>query len=302
MTAGAAAAAIRIGARFPSAGVAFAAGGMASAARILEDAGYDSLWASDHLAMPRGRSSSVYPYSGDGRIPWGSDLGWNEALTSLGIAAGVTCRIELGTAVLVAALRHPLLAARQAAAVAVEAGGRVTLGIGAGWLIEEFEAVGVPFVDRGRYLDHWIPYVRDVWAGTVAVHGPEDPYPNPEELTSLPMPPDRIGLVIGGMSSAALRRTVQLGDGWIGIVAMDGLDVGKVGAQIQRLRAEAELARRDPKELRVLLQVTGSAGRMQELRPHLEPLAAAGVDDILIDVDWRDPDQPAKDLQSLRDH
>jgi len=301
MTAGGAAETLRIGARFPSAGFVFRAGGMADAARTLEAAGFDSLWASDHLAMPR-TTRSHYPYTEDGSIPWGEELGWNEALTALGVAAAVTSRIELGTAVLVAALRHPLVAARQAAAVAVEAGGRVTLGVGAGWLAEEFDAVGVPFERRGRHLDAWLDYVQQVWSGDMPVRPGEDPYPLPTAMTSRPLPPGPIGILIGGVSDAALRRAARAAQGWLGISPLDGLDPQAVAADVGRLRAAAEAVDRDPATLRVCLQVNGSGGGAARLRPQLRALAAAGVDDVLVDTGWDHPERPHEDLTLLRDH
>ena len=301
MTAGGPAPSLRIGARFPSAGTEFHPGGLAAAARTLEDAGFDSLWASDHLAMPR-TTRSHYPYTQDGSIPWGEELGWNEALTALGIAAAVTTRIELGTAVLVAALRHPLVAARQAAAVAVEAGGRLTLGVGAGWLAEEFDAVGVPFERRGRHLDAWLDYVRQVWAGEIAARPADDPYPLPTAMTSRPIPPGPIGILIGGVSDAALRRSVRAADGWLGIAALEGLDPRAIAADVDRLRAAAEAADRDPATLRVCLQVTGSEGGAERLRPKLRDLISAGVDDVLIDTGRQHPEQPHEDVALLRDH
>lgn len=301
MTVGRRAEMLRFGARFPSAGVGFRPGGMAAAARTLEEAGFDSLWASDHLAMPKGPTRSSYPYSQDGRIPWGAELGWNEALTALGIAAAVTTRIELGTAILVAALRHPLVAARQAGAVAVEAGGRVTLGIGAGWLAEEFDAVGIPFERRGQRLDAWMDYVREVWAGTVDARAEDMPYPNPGAIMTRPTPPEPIGLVIGGVSHAAFRRAARRGDGWLGITALDTLDVGSVAVQVERLRSVVEAEDRDPDGLRVLMQVTGSEGGVDRLTRHLEGLRRAGVDDVLIDTGWSDPEHPFRDAALLRE-
>jgi probable F420-dependent oxidoreductase len=251
--------------------------------------------------MPR-TTRSHYPYTQDGSIPWGEELGWNEALTALGIAAAVTTRIELGTAVLVAALRHPLVAARQAAAVAVEAGGRLTLGVGAGWLAEEFDAVGVPFERRGRHLDAWLDYVRQVWAGEIAARPADDPYPLPTAMTSRPIPPGPIGILIGGVSDAALRRSVRAADGWLGIAALEGLDPRAIAADVDRLRAAAEAADRDPATLRVCLQVTGSEGGAERLRPKLRDLISAGVDDVLIDTGRQHPEQPHEDVALLRDH
>lgn len=113
---------LRIGARLPNAFNASQPTSLAAAAHALESAGLHSLWASDHLAMPSDLPRS-YPFTSDGHIPWRSDTAWGEAIVALGIAAAVTQRIELGTAVLVSGLRAPLILAKQVATVSTEASG-----------------------------------------------------------------------------------------------------------------------------------------------------------------------------------
>lgn len=290
---------MRIGARFPNAGATPAETGLATAAERLEAAGFDSLWVSDHLAMPLG-DSTPYPFSDDGRFPWPRDLGWSEAMTALAIAAGVTERIELGTAVLIAPLRTPLLVAMQAASISVEAGGRMALGVGAGWLADEFHAVGVPFGDRGRRLDAWIGAAREVWSGVLGVRGSDDPYPNPAPLVCRPVPVAPIPILVGGTSAAALRRVGRVGDGWVGITPVDRIDTAALGTAIGSIREEATRSSHEVAERRIVLQITASAGRARDVADHLSALAEIGVDDVIVDVDVEAPDDAARTYETLR--
>ena len=290
---------LRIGARFPNAGDTPSRVGLAEAARTLEAAGFDSLWASDHLAMPAS-SRARYPFSDDGRFPWPLDLGWSDAVVSLWIAAAVTSRIELGTAVLVAPLRPPLLTGIQMASVSVEASGRCVLGIGAGWLAEEFDAMGVSFTDRGRRMDAWIETIRAVWDGAL----PERPqggfYPNPTEMVCRPVPVEPIPILVGGMGRAALRRAGRLGDGWLALQALDALDDEVLRAAVATIRDHADDAGRRPGAIRITLQVTASTGRAADLAVWIPRLRAAGVHEVIIDVDWEGGDDPREELERLR--
>ena len=290
---------LRIGARFPNAGNTASQIGLARAAVVLESAGYDSLWASDHLAMPRSGGSS-YPFSSDGRIPWSSDLAWSDAIVALGMAAAVTERIELGTAVLVAPLRSPLVLAKQLATVAVEADGRTILGVGVGWLEAEYDAVGVPFRKRGARLDAWMAVVRDVWSGSLGVREDTFPYPNPAEMVCRPVPPRSVPILVGGLSAAALRRAGRLGDGWVGLQAAGALDPNSIADSIERIRHEARAVGRDPSGLRMVLQITESEGQAALIAGHIAELRAAGVSEIIVDPGWDELDQPGRTLDTLR--
>lgn len=290
---------MRIGARFPNAGRPPIDVGLAVAAKRLEDAGFDSLWTSDHLAMPT-THGSIYPFSSDGDVPWATDLGWSDAIVALGIAAAATDSIELGTAVLVAPLRSPLVAAKQMASVSVEAAGRCVLGVGVGWLQEEFDAVQVPFTDRGKRLDAWINIAREVWSGTLSVRDSDDFYPISREMICQPVPTEPIPVLIGGLSQAALRRAGRLGDGWVGLQAVDNIDPAGLAASISLISSHARAVGRDASQVRIVLQITGSAGRAAEIAEWIPQLVAVGVQEIIVDVDWDDPKQPKRTFETLR--
>ena len=290
---------MRIGARFPNAGSVPGRIGLAVAAQRLEAAGFDSLWTSDHLAMPI-KTRSTYPFSDDGQIPWLSDHGWSDAIVSLAIAAAVTDQIELGTAVLVAPLRNPLVTAMQFASVSVEARGRCALGVGAGWLIEEFDAVEVPFSDRGKRLDAWIEVVRDAWSGKLPMRDPDDFYPNPIEMICAPVPAAPVPILVGGMTPAALRRAGRIGDGWVALQAVDKLDPPSLGSAIKSIQKHAREAGRDDSMVRVTLQITNSAGHADDIADHLSDLMAVGVQEIIVDVRWDAEDDPRKVHDTLR--
>ncbi len=291
--------AIRIGARYPNAGVAPLEIGLAAAARRLEDAGFDSLWTSDHLAMPA-RHRSAYPFSADRRVPWPADTGWSDAIVALGIAAAATSRIELGTAVLVAPLRSPLVAAKQMASVSVEAAGRCVLGVGVGWLEEEFDAVQVAYTQRGRLLDAWMDVARQVWSGVLGVRDADDLYSVPVEMICRPTPTEPIGILVGGLSGPARRRAGRLGDGWVALQSVDALDPPALAMGIESVREHARAVGRDSSEMRVVLQITGSAGRTDDIAGRISALAEAGVDDIIVDVEWDHPDKPKQACSVLR--
>src|SRR3954451_21630340 len=131
-----------IGAKLPASGPLHA--GVAEHAVALERAGFDSLWVSDHIVMPA-EIGSRYPFAADGRATWPTDTPYLDALIALALAAAVTERVRLGTVLLVLPLRNPVELAKQAATIDAASGGRLELGVGAGWLAEEFAALNVPF-------------------------------------------------------------------------------------------------------------------------------------------------------------
>ncbi|BCB89621.1 TIGR03619 family F420-dependent LLM class oxidoreductase [Phytohabitans suffuscus] len=244
-------------------------------ARAAEEIGYDSLWVSDHVVMPR-EIRSHYPFAADGRATWPARMPWFDAVVLLSMAAAVTSRLRLGVAVLVAPLRQPVVLAKQVASLAVLGGDRVTLGAGAGWLAEEYAALGVPFADRGRRLDEWLAVVRDCWSGEPAARRGRF-YDLPDGVLCLPAPGRPPPVLVGGVSDAALRRAARH-DGWVAHEDLRTLDVDRVAAGAARVRALAT----DPP--RVVLRLVGSAGRAGEVARRLPALAAAGVDELVVDV------------------
>jgi probable F420-dependent oxidoreductase len=209
-------------------------------ARHAEAAGYESLWAVQHVVVPV-ELESRYPYSESGTIPGGPFASVPEPLVWLAFVAAVTMRIRLATGVLILPQQHPLVVAKQAATLDRLCGGRLMLGVGAGWLREEFDTLDAVFDGRGPRLDEAIGVMRRAWADRVVVsagpaykHGPVAVEPKPVR--------GAIPVVVGGHTAAAARRAGLLADGFFPLHSR-GDDLRDLVLQV---RAHAERARRDP--------------------------------------------------------
>lgn len=215
-------------------------------AEAAEEAGLESLWTVEHVVVPAGYRSR-YPYSRSGKMAGGlEDFDVADPLVWLAFLAAVTETVRLGTGVVILPQRNPLILAKEAAGLDLLSGGRLILGIGAGWLAEEFAALGVPFDDRGARTDDHIRALRALWTeGTSSYHGE---FVSFDEVYSRPLPVQRpIPIVVGGHSTRAARRAGELGDGFF----PNGPDVGHVGGLIERARRFAEDAGRDPDALEI---------------------------------------------------
>ena len=153
---------MKIGLHLPHVGPLATREGLTGFAQAAEEHGFDSLWVSDHVVVPRHLDSS-YPYSRDGGFPVPPELPFQEPVATLLFVAGVTQRAKLGTTILVIPMRNPIVTAKQLATLDVLSGGRLILGVGAGWMEEEFELLGVPFERRGARLDEYIRLFRALW-------------------------------------------------------------------------------------------------------------------------------------------
>jgi probable F420-dependent oxidoreductase len=182
-------------------------------AQAAEERGFESIWLPDHLVIPQ-RVDSRYPYSPDGESGLVPDTEILDPWVILSFIGAATTRLRLGTYVYILPLRHPFVTAKAAASVDVLSGGRLLMGIGAGWLSEEFEAAGEPFAERGRRSSEAIEIMRALWTREV-VTWDGDHYPFGAAGMS-PRPDASIPVLVGGHSGPALRRAAALGDGWIG--------------------------------------------------------------------------------------
>lgn len=286
-----------IGAKLQNSGPLPMERGIPELARTLERAGADSLWVSDHVVMPREINSS-YPFAADGRATWPSDTPYIEAMIALAMAAAATDHVRLGTAVLVLPLRNPVMFAKQAASIDAASGGRLELGLGAGWLAEEFDALNVPFTRRGAQLSEWIAIARECWTGFPAQRSSQD-YVLPADTICLPTPAHRIPILLGGHSDRALARVGAIADGWLGQQSAPELDPGPIVEARARFQAAARRAGRPESSIRTVLRIIESAGRAEVVAEALPALARAGVDEVIVDLSWEADDQ-FEQLSALR--
>jgi probable F420-dependent oxidoreductase len=229
--------------------------------REAEARGFESIWVAEHVVLFDDYESQ-YPYAADGRFPAGGDAGLLEPLTALTYLAAVTDRIRLGTGICLVPQRNPVYTAKQVVDLDCLSGGRVDFGIGVGWLREEFEAVGVPFAQRGARTDEYLQVMRSLWTEEVSSFAGEHytlpacrMYPKPVQQ---PHPP----IHVGGESTAAMRRAARHGDGWYSFNRLPhGLD--EPLERLDAMLAEEGRSRGD-------LQLTVS--------PYFHPVDAAAVE------------------------
>jgi probable F420-dependent oxidoreductase len=265
---------VKVGFHVPQWGPMATRRGTLEVARCVEAAGLDSLWVSDHVVCPV-ETATPYPFAA--RTPFTPEDGYLEGLTLLAAIAAATERVELGTSVLVASQREPLLLAKAAATIDVLSGGRLVLAVGSGWWREEFEALGAPFESRGRRTDETIQVLRLLWReGVGSFEGETIRFP---EVVCLPRPVREGGppILVGGLTQAALRRAARLGDGWHGV----GSRVERLADARGRLDELAAAEGRDPRTFRF----STSAGLPRDPAVAVErlgPLAGIGLDHLVL--------------------
>lgn len=185
-------------------------------AATFEESGFESIWIPEHLVFPA-EMPATYPYSPDGYPSVTPETPSYDPWVLLGYLAAATSRIRLATNIFILPLRHPLQTARSVVSVDRVSGGRVTLGIGVGWLAEEFEYLGLEFANRGKQTDASIRAIRRLWTeDVIEVHDEFFDF-GPVRFNPKPLQQPCIPIEIGGASPAALRRAGTLGDGWIEI-------------------------------------------------------------------------------------
>ncbi len=188
---------------------------MQTLGRAAEERGFDSIWVAEHVVL-FDDYASPYPYLADGKIPVPAGSGMLDPFMALSFLAGCTSTIRLGTGICLVPQRNPVYTAKEAASADWLSNGRLDLGIGVGWLAEEYEALGVPFERRGARCRDYVGVMRSLWRDEVSQYEgefyrlpPSRQYPKPLQQ---PHPP----IHFGGESDAALRRVADLGQGWYG--------------------------------------------------------------------------------------
>ncbi len=199
-------------------------------ARSAEAAGFGTIVISDHLVYP-GNLETPYPYTSSGKPRWEADAPWPDPFVAVGAMAAVTTRLRFITSIFVLPLRHPILAAKTISTASVLSGGRLTVGVGAGWMREEFDLVGASFETRGRRMDESLEVMRTLWRGGMVEHHGDFYDFGPVQMS--PAPERAIPIYGGGVSDAALHRAATRCDGW----ASEIQNRDELASIIDRLRA-----------------------------------------------------------------
>jgi probable F420-dependent oxidoreductase len=215
-------------------------------------AGVDRVVASDHVVFGERLEAYADPGVGgqrNGTQPTGPDGPWLDPLVTLTYVAALTERVRLGTAILLAALRRPVVLAKMAATLDVLSAGRLDLGVGVGWQREEYEAAGISFAGRGRLLDHTLEVCRELWTSTTASYRSQElefdrihQAPKPRQPGGVPV------WVSGTVNRRSMDRLARFGVGWIPW----GDDAADIAAGIGRMRSEMSARGRAPDDIQVM--------------------------------------------------
>jgi probable F420-dependent oxidoreductase len=241
-----------------------------SLAQAAEAAGFDSIWTVEHVVVPHGYQSR-YPYSPTGRMGSGlEDHPIPDPLMWLAFIASATRTIKLGTAILILPQRNPVITAKAVATLDHMAGGRrVLLGIGVGWLAEEFAALGVPFEDRGPRTDEYVAAMRALWSQECASF--QGRFTAFADVFCRPLPADRrIPIIVGGDTPAAARRAGRLGDGYFPARPAPA-------PLLDEMRRAAEASGRDPAQIEITVAAPPEPSA-------IEALARQGVARVAVPV------------------
>ena len=275
-------------------GIAFANSGafsdptlMGHLATTAERCGIESLWTGDHVAIPV--CHLPYPGSKDGHTKGGDQVPIPDPLIPLAYVAAITKTIKLATGILILPQRHPIYTAKEVATLDVLSGGRVMLGIGSGWMKEEFESLGIDFRKRGARTDEAIQAMRALWSegpstfeGKHFSFGPLHSYPKPVRKA--------VPIHVGGNSPAAARRAGRFGDGYFPTV----VNPEKLKQAFALVRSEAQAAGRDPAAIEFSCMVRST-------RPDdLKTLADLGVSRVVMMPPGTNPEVITRSLEKFQ--
>lgn len=241
--------------------------------RRAEAVGFESLWGGEHVIIPD-EIYSKYPYTEDGKIPAEPDTPIPDPLIWLAFAAAAAPTLRLGTCILIVPQRNPLVLAKELATLDQLSGGRVELGLGVGWLKEEFEALGVPWERRGARNDEYIEAMRALWQGPHAeFHGDFVDFP---PVTCSPRPVNgSIPIVVGGDTERAIARAGKIADGYF---PGEG-NIDRLKELITRVKHSTESNDRDPNSVKISA-IFGT--QMMNPEAGVEEMRNAGVDRIMV--------------------
>ena len=253
---------------------------LGSLAERAEQAGYGSLWSFQRLLVPEG--SGMEPV-------YHSVL---DPMVALGYVAARTSRIRLGVAIINLPFVSPAYLAKQASTVDVLSGGRLDLGLGIGWMPEEFAATGASTARRGARTEEYLAVLRTLWADEISSFKGEFYTIPPGRQRPRPVQQPGPPVLLGGMSRPAVERAGRIADGWI---TSSRADLSKISDAVGLIRDAAAAAGRDPHAVRIIcrgvVRVDGDgsqllSGSYEKIRDDTEWLGSQGVTELFYDLNW----------------
>jgi probable F420-dependent oxidoreductase len=279
---------MKIGVMSPAGGPIATPDYVAALAEGVEERGFHSLWVPEHVVL-FDQYASKYPYSADGRIGAPADSGPFEPFVYLSYLASATKRVRLGTGVCLIPQRNPVYTAKAVASLDWLSGGRVDLGIGVGWLREEFAALGVPWPERGERTRSYLSVMRSLWCDEVSEY--KDAFYELPRCRQFPKPIQKPHppLFFGGESDAALSRVADVGQGWY------GFNLSPDTARERLAKLDALLARAGRK--RADVRVYATPNWREPLTPErLRAFGELGVEQLIVTVVARTRDDLLRKL------
>src|SRR5438067_3480301 len=261
--------------------------GAGALAKASENAGVESLWTVEHVVVPQGYESP-YPYSASGRMPGDETAPIPDPLAWLSYMGALTKTVRLATGILILPQRNPVVLAKECATIDVLSSGRLTLGVGIGWLKEEFDAIGVPFQERMSRTDEYVGALRALWSDDESFSGRFTKF---EHARSYPKPVQDGGIpiVVGGHTKGAARRAGRIGNGFF------PARPDKLADLLDEMRRAAKDAGRDPDTIEV---TTGGPPTVE----FAKQLADQGVTRMVMPPPSFAPDDIGRALGELSDN
>ncbi len=237
---------MKVGVIIPNAGSKATVENIQTTSKWAKELGYHSLWLTDHVVLAE-EVNALYPYRSHGKWDYSPDTIWTDPLLTLAWAGQYAPGLQLGTSVLVFPIRNPILLAKQIASLDFLSGGRVIMGVGVGWMEEEFDIIGEKFHGRGQRTEEMVALMRQLWTGEEVEFNGEY-----YQVPSCRMHPasvqDSIPIVWGGHSDISIERAARVGDGWHPTqITIDQLSDG-----LKKLRNHCERYERDFDSLTII--------------------------------------------------
>ncbi len=255
-------------------------------AQLAESLGYESVWTFEHVIVPVDYDSK-YPYNDSGKMGAPPETNFVDPLIALTAVAAATSTIRLGTGVNILSQVNPIYIAKQAASLDFMSNGRFMLGVGIGWLKEEFAALGVPFERRGARFDDYVEGMRKIWSGEVVEH--QSDFISWSNFKSYPLPiQNPFPVVMGGIKGKIFERIAKYGDGWYAPAG----DPTELKGHLESLRQACDAIGRDMNEIEITCMWPGRGGN-----EFLGQLADVGVHRVVVPV--MGTANPAENMQRL---